>query len=193
VSRHSLRNQIAYVGQLVQLFRGTIRENIAFGRIGASEDEIIAAAKAAHAHDFILAFPAGYDTPVGEHGMQLSGGQRQRIAIARALIKNAPIILLDEPTAALDSESEQNVQEAFAELRKGRTTLVIAHRLSTIMHADSILVVENGLVVESGRHEELLRKGGRYASFYRLQLREQEAPIPENDSVVPFPSTVTRP
>ena len=193
VSRHSLRSQIAYVGQLVQLFRGTIRENIAFGRIGASNDEIVAAAKAAHAHDFILGFPAGYDTPVGEHGMQLSGGQRQRIAIARALIKNAPIILLDEPTAALDSESEQNVQEAFAELRKGRTTLVIAHRLATIMHADSILVVENGLVVESGRHEELLRKGGRYASFYRLQLREQEGPVAESDSVVPFPSSVTRP
>ena len=114
---------------------------------------------------------------VGEHGMQLSGGQRQRIAIARALIKNAPIILLDEPTAALDSESEQHVQEAIAELRKGRTTLVIAHRLSTIMHADSILVVENGLVVESGRHDELLRKGGRYASFYRLQLKEQSAPL----------------
>ena len=193
VSRHSLRSQIAYVGQLVQLFRGTIRENIAFGRIGASNDEIVAAAKAAHAHDFILGFPAGYDTPVGEHGMQLSGGQRQRIAIARALIKNAPIILLDEPTAALDSESEQNVQEAFAELRKGRTTLVIAHRLATIMHADSILVVENGLVVESGRHEELLRKGGRYASFYRIQLREQEGPVAESDSVVPFPSSVTRP
>jgi len=193
VSRHSLRSQVAYVGQIVQLFRGTIRENIAFGKIGASDEEIVAAAKAAHAHDFILGFPAGYDTPVGEHGMQLSGGQRQRIAIARALIKNAPIILLDEPTAALDSESEQNVQEAFAELRKGRTTLVIAHRLSTIMHADNILVLESGLVVESGRHEELLRKGGRYASFYRLQLREQEAPPPESDSVVRFPSSVIRP
>jgi ATP-binding cassette, subfamily B, bacterial MsbA len=193
VSRHSLRSQVAYVGQIVQLFRGTIRENIAFGKIGASDDEIVAAAKAAHAHEFILGFPAGYDTPVGEHGMQLSGGQRQRIAIARALIKNAPIILLDEPTAALDSESEQNVQEAFSELRKGRTTFVIAHRLSTIMHADNILVVENGLVAESGRHEELLRKGGRYASFYRLQLRAQAHPDPENDSVVPFPSSVIRP
>ena len=118
-------------------------------------------------------FPAGYDTPVGEHGLQLSGGQRQRIAIARALIKNAPIILLDEATASLDSESERHVQEALAELCKGRTTIVIAHRLSTIMHADCILVVENGLIVESGRHDELLRKGGRYASFYRLQLKEQ--------------------
>jgi ATP-binding cassette subfamily B protein len=176
VSRRSLREQIAYVGQIVHLFRGTIRENIALGRLSASEAEIVAAAKAAHAHDFIMAFPAGYDTPVGEHGMQLSGGQRQRIAIAIALIKDSPIILLDEATASLDYESERQVQEAIAELSKGRTTLVIAHRLSTIMHADCILVVENGLVVESGRHEELLRKGGRYASFYRLQLTEQSPP-----------------
>ena len=131
-------------GQIVHLFRGTIRENIALGKLGASETEIVAAAKAAHAHDFIMGFPAGYDTPVGEHGMQLSGGQRQRIAIARALVKDAPIILLDEATASLDSESERHVQEAIAELCKGRTTLVIAHRLSTIMHADCILVVENG-------------------------------------------------
>ena len=173
VSRGSLRHAIAYVGQITHLFRGSIRDNIALGKLGASDAEIIAAAKAAHAHDFIMSFPAGYDTPVGEHGLQLSGGQRQRVAIARALIKNAPIILLDEATASLDSESERYVQEALAELCKGRTTIVIAHRLSTIMHADNILVVENGLVVESGRHDELLRKGGRYALFYRLQLREQ--------------------
>jgi ATP-binding cassette, subfamily B, bacterial MsbA len=179
VSRRSLRAHIAYVGQIVHLFRGTIRENIALGKVGASESEIVAAAKAAHAHDFIMSFPAGYDTPVGEHGLQLSGGQRQRIAIARALIKDCPIILLDEATAALDSESERHVQEALTELCKGRTTLVIAHRLSTIMHADSILVVENGTVVESGRHEELFRKGGRYASFYRLQLKEQSPPLAE--------------
>ena len=144
-----------------------------FERYGIDIYEDLAAAKAAHAHEFILGFPAGYDTPVGEHGMQLSGGQRQRLAIARAVIKNAPIILLDEATASLDSESERYVQEALADLRKGRTTLVIAHRLATITHADNILVVENGLVVESGRHDELLRKGGRYASFYRLQLKEQ--------------------
>ena len=178
VSRGSLRHAIAYVGQITHLFRGSIRDNIALGKLGASEAEIVAAAKAAHAHDFISSFPAGYDTPVGEHGLQLSGGQRQRVAIARALIKNAPVILLDEATASLDSESERHVQEAVAELCKGRTTIVIAHRLSTIMHADNILVVEAGLVVESGRHDELLRKGGRYASFYRLQLREQ-SPAPE--------------
>ena len=173
VSRRSLRQQIAYVGQIVQLFRGSIRDNIGLGRLGASEAEIVAAAKAAHAHDFIIGFPAGYDTAVGEHGMQLSGGERQRIAVARALIKNAPIILLDEATAALDSESERYVQDAIAELCKGRTTLVVAHRLTTIMHADCILVVEDGLIVESGRHDELLRKGGRYSAFYRLQLKEQ--------------------
>jgi ATP-binding cassette subfamily B protein len=173
VSRRSLRAHIAYVGQIVHLFRGSIRYNIAIGKIGATEAEIVAAAKAAHAHDFILGFPSGYEAPVGEYGLQLSGGQRQRIAIARALIKDAPIILLDEATAALDSESERAVQDAVGELCKGRTTLVIAHRLSTIMHADCIHVVENGLIVESGRHEELLRKGGRYATFYRLQLKEQ--------------------
>ena len=173
-SRRSLRQQTAYVGQDVFLFRGTIRENIGYGRPDASEGEIVAAAKAAHAHDFVISFPQGYDTPVGEHGLQLSGGQRQRVAIARALIKDAPIILLDEATASLDSESEHHVQEAIAELCKGRTTLVIAHRLSTTVHSDTILVVENGVVVESGRHDELLRRGGRYAAFYRLQLRAQE-------------------
>jgi ATP-binding cassette subfamily B protein len=187
VSRRSLREETAYVGQIVHLFRGTIRENIALGRLDASEAEIVAAAKAAHAHDFILALPAGYDAQVGEHGLQLSGGQRQRIAVARALIKDAPIILLDEATAALDSESERHVQEAIAELCKGRTTLVIAHRLSTIMHADTILVVENGQVVESGRHDELLRKNGRYAGFYRIQLKEQSAPLQD---IAPGPAPV---
>jgi ATP-binding cassette subfamily B protein len=177
-SRQSLRQHIAYVGQDVFLFRGTVRENIEFGKPGASEDEIIAAAKAAYAHDFIMSFPRSYDTPVGEHGLQLSGGQRQRVAIARALIRNAPIILLDEATAALDSESELQVREAMEHLCQGRTTLVIAHRLHTVSHADCIHVVEDGRVVESGRHDELLRTGGRYASFYRLQLKEQEKPVP---------------
>jgi subfamily B ATP-binding cassette protein MsbA len=178
VSRRSLRQHIAYVGQDVFLFRDTIRENIAFGKPGASDDEIVAAAKAAYAHDFILSFPRGYDTPVGEHGLQLSGGQRQRVAIARALIKNAPIILLDEATAALDSESELQVREAMEHLCHGRTTLAIAHRLHTVSHADRIYVVEDGRAVESGRHDELLRKDGRYASFYRLQLKTQEPDSP---------------
>jgi ATP-binding cassette, subfamily B, bacterial MsbA len=178
VSRRSLRQHIAYVGQDVFLFRGTVRENIEFGKPGASEDEIVAAAKAAYAHDFIMSFPHGYDTPVGEHGLQLSGGQRQRVAIARALIRNAPIILLDEATAALDSESELQVREAMEHLCRGRTTLAIAHRLHTVSHADCIYVVEDGRVAESGRHNELLHAGGRYASFYRLQLKEQESRDP---------------
>ena len=172
VSRRSLRQQTAYVGQDVYLFRDTIRENIAFGKVGATEVEIVAAAKAACAHEFIMGFPLGYDTPVGEHGTQLSGGQRQRVAVARALVKNAPIILLDEATAALDSESERQVQEAIEHLCQNRTTIVIAHRLHTIMHADAILVVEAGEVVERGRHDDLLRRGGRYASFFRLQQRD---------------------
>jgi ATP-binding cassette subfamily B protein len=178
VSRGTLRRQLAYVGQDVFLFHGTVRDNIALGKPGATEAEIIAAAKAAHAHEFISAFPRGYDTPVGERGAKLSGGERQRIAIARALIRNAPIILLDEATASLDSESERLVQDAMVHLCQGRTTIAIAHRLHTIAHADGILVVEGGGIVESGRHEELLRKGGRYAAFYRLQIKHDSEPSP---------------
>src|SRR6267378_6449213 len=178
VSRTSLRQQTAYVGQDVYLFRDTIGANIAFGKAGATEAEIVAAAKAACAHEFIMGFPLGYATPVGEHGTQLSGGQRQRVAVARALIKNAPIILLDEATAALDSESEKQVQEAIEHLCQNRTTIVIAHRLHTIMHADAILVVEAGEVVERGRHDDLLRRGGRYASFFRLQQRDTASLAP---------------
>ena len=180
VSRNSLRKQVAYVGQDVFLFHGTIRDNIAIGKPGATEEEIFAAAKAAHAHEFVSAFPEGYQTLVGERGAKLSGGERQRVAIARALVKDAPIILLDEATASLDSESERLVQDAMVHLCENRTTLVIAHRLHTITHADRILVVENGVIAEAGRHDELLRKGGRYAAFYRLQIREQgaDAPIP---------------
>ena len=136
------------------------------------------AAEAANAHDWIAKLPQGYDTVIGERGTKLSGGERQRIAIARALVRNAPIILLDEATASLDSESERLVQDAMAHLCKDRTTMVIAHRLNTIVHADRILVVENGVIAESGRHDELLRKGGRYAAFYRLQVREQSADAP---------------
>jgi ATP-binding cassette, subfamily B, bacterial MsbA len=173
VSRHSLRSQLAYVGQNVFLFRGSVRDNIAVGRPDATEAEIVAAAKAAYAHDFIMAFPRGYDSEVGEHGTRLAGGERQRIAVARALLKDAPLILLDEATASLDSESEQQVQRAIEHLCRGRTTIVIAHRLHTIVDSDRIFVIEDGMIAESGRHDELLRKGGRYASFYRLLLREQ--------------------
>jgi ATP-binding cassette subfamily B protein len=178
VSRRSLRSQVAYVGQDVFLFRGSVRDNIALGRPDATETEIVAAAKAAYAHDFIMAFPRGYATQVGEHGMQVAGGERQRIAVARALLKDAPVILLDEATASLDSESERQVQGAIEHLCQGRTTIVIAHRLHTVVDAHRIFVIEDGTVVESGRHDELLRKSGRYASFYRLQLRDQEAGPP---------------
>jgi ATP-binding cassette subfamily B protein len=174
VSEESIRRQIAFVGQDVFLFHGTIRHNIGLGRPGASEADIVAAARAAHADEFISQFPGGYDTMVGEHGAQLSGGQRQRIAIARALIRGAPIILLDEPTAALDTESERAVQDAMGKLIKGRTTLVIAHRLHTIAQANMIHVVERGTIVESGRHAELLARSGRYAAFHRMRF-EQEA------------------
>ena len=178
VSRHSLRSQVAYVGQDVFLFRGSVRENIALGRPGATEAEIVAAAKAAYAHDFIMAFPRGYDTPVGEHGMRVAGGERQRISVARALLKDAQVILLDEATASLDSEFERQVQRAIERLCRGRTTIVIAHRLHTVVDAHRIFVIEDGTVTESGRHDELLRKNGRYASFYRLQLRDQEPSPP---------------
>ena len=167
----SLRDQVAYVGQQVTLFNDTIRNNIAYGRLAnASEERIIAAAKAAYAWEFIEKLPKGLDTPVGEKGVMLSGGQRQRIAIARALLRDAPILILDEATAALDSESERAVQAALENLARDRTTLVIAHRLSTIEKADRILVVQDGRIVESGRHGELLAKRGSYANLYQLQF-----------------------
>jgi ABC-type multidrug transport system fused ATPase/permease subunit len=186
VSTESIRRRIAYVGQDVFLFHGTIRQNIALGRPGASVDDIVAAARAAHADEFITQLAAGYDTHVGEHGTQLSGGQRQRIAIARALIRNAPIILLDEPTAALDSESERFVEEAMGKLIGGRTTLVIAHRLHTVTRANMIHVVEKGAVVESGTHAQLLAQSGRYAHFCRLRF-QQGTPtgVPDEVSIVP--------
>ena len=172
-SRRSLRDQIAYVSQDLFLFSGTIRENIRLGKPGATDEEFIAAAKAAHAHDFITNFENGYDTQVGEHGAQLSGGQRARISIARAFLKNAPILLLDEPTAALDAESELEVQRALDDLRKSRTTLLIAHRLHTVMAADKICVVDDGNIVETGTHQELLARRGRYHAFYRLQFDDR--------------------
>jgi ATP-binding cassette subfamily B protein len=176
-SRRSLRDSIAYVSQDVFLFSGTIRQNIEMGRPGASEAEIVAAAKSAFAHDFISTFPEGYDTPSGEHGVQVSGGQRARISIARAFLRNAPILLLDEPTSALDSESEREVQRALDALRASRTTLVIAHRLQTVIAADKICVIDAGRVVEAGRHEELIARRGRYHMLYELQFKERRAAI----------------
>jgi ATP-binding cassette, subfamily B, bacterial MsbA len=171
----SLRSAIALVAQEVSLFDDTVRANIAYGRFDASAAEIEEAARAAAADGFIRELPQGYDTTVGEHGVRLSGGQRQRIAIARAMLKNAPILLLDEATSALDSESERQVQRALHALIRGRTTLVIAHRLSTIQGADLICVVERGRIVETGRHQELLARGGRYARLYAMQFAERHA------------------
>jgi ATP-binding cassette subfamily B protein len=172
VTLASLRRQIALVSQDVFLFDGTIADNIRAGRQDATEDEVVAAARAAHADGFIRSLPKGYDTTVGELGAHVSGGQRQRITLARAFLKNAPIILLDEPTSALDSETELAIQHALGELTKGRTTLVIAHRLSTILRADLIHVIEGGRVVESGTHHDLLRAKGTYARLYHLQFRD---------------------
>ena len=173
VTLASLRAAIALVSQEVTLFDDTVRANIAYGRFGASDQEIVAAAKAAAADEFIRALPQGYDTPVGEHGIKLSGGQRQRLAIARAMLKNAPILLLDEATSSLDSESERHVQAALRLLMRGRTTVVIAHRLSTVIDADIIYVVDAGRVVESGSHAELIRRNGIYARLYSLQFADQ--------------------
>jgi ATP-binding cassette, subfamily B, bacterial MsbA len=175
VTLASLRQQIGYVAQENFLFKGSVRDNIAMGRPGASEDEIVAAAEAAYAHDFIMGFERGYDSPCGEHGMQLSGGQRQRIAIARAFLKDAPIILLDEATSALDSESEQAIQKALRTLCEGRTTIVIAHRLSTVAQADEICVLDRGRVVERGRHGELLAQGRTYSHIAQTQFPRDAA------------------
>jgi ABC-type multidrug transport system fused ATPase/permease subunit len=174
VSRRSLRDHLAFVGQDAFLFRGSIRENIALGSPDATEDEVIAAAKAAYADDFISQFPSGYDTQVGEHGMQLSGGQRQRVSVARALIRKSSIILLDEPTSFLDSETERYVNLAISTLFSGRTRLIIAHRLHTIINAGKIYVVEDGRIVEGGEHKFLLEQGTRYAHFFNLQFANQK-------------------
>lgn len=174
MGRAEMQALFAYVPQEAHLFEGTIRDNIAFGRLDAAHADIVSAARTANADGFISSLPQGYDTPVGENGVSLSGGQRQRIAIARALLKDAPILLLDEATSSLDSESEFLIRGALHRLMKGRTTLVIAHRLSTVRHADIILVLDQGRIVERGHHDELLHRNGLYARMYRLQTDELE-------------------
>jgi len=174
-TKASLRGQIGFVLQETVLFRGTIRENIAYGRPDATEEEIIEAAKLANAHDFITEMPGGYGSLVGERGLTLSGGQRQRIGIARAIIRNAPILILDEPTAALDTESERLVIEGLERLMKGRTVITIAHRLSTIRDADKIIVLKGGVVAEQGTHDELIALNGVYAELHRIQYEQPPA------------------
>jgi ATP-binding cassette, subfamily B, bacterial MsbA len=173
VTIESLRGQIGIVTQQTILFNDTVRNNIAYGNIEKSDENIIQAAKAANAHDFIINLPNGYDTVIGEQGAKLSGGERQRISIARALLKDAPILILDEATSSLDTEAEIEVQDALERLMKGRTTLIIAHRLSTIRNAHRILVLANGEIVEEGTHESLLEKRGEYFKFYNMQFKDE--------------------
>jgi subfamily B ATP-binding cassette protein MsbA len=175
VTLKSLRAQVGIVTQETVLFDESVASNIAYGSSGASQTAIEAAARAAHAHEFITALPEGYDTWIGERGQRLSGGQRQRLAIARALLKDSPMLILDEATSSLDSESERLVQEALANLMRNRTAFVIAHRLSTVRRADLIVTLERGRVAEIGRHDELLaRRDGVYSKLYALQIFDRE-------------------
>ncbi len=174
VQLDSLRRQIGVVLQESLLFSATARENIAYGRPDATDEDVIAAAKAANAHDFIMEFPEGYDTRIGERGVTLSGGQRQRVAIARALLINPAILILDDSMSSVDTRTEFLIQEALERLMKGRTTFVIAQRLTTVQHADLILVLDKGQIVERGKHADLLAQNGKYAEIYRLQLEDQE-------------------
>jgi subfamily B ATP-binding cassette protein MsbA len=181
VTLSSLRGQMAIVTQETILFNDTVWNNICYGQPGLPKERVEAAAKAALAHDFISELPEGYQTRLGDRGQRLSGGQRQRIAIARAILKNSPILILDEATSELDSESEMLVQRALSNLMMGRTAFVIAHRLSTIRRADKIIVLEDGSVAEAGTHQELLAKGGTYARLYELQFADTD------DAVIPAP------
>ena len=181
LTQRSIRSQIAVVLQEGILFSDSVKDNIAFGRPGASDAEIEAAARAANAHEFIAALPDGYHTPVGERGSKLSGGERQRVAIARALLKAAPILVLDEATSALDAENEEKIQEALGRLARGRTTFIIAHRLSTVMSADRILVLRRGTITESGTHAELMHKGGYYAFLAQKHFLPGSTPRPGRD------------
>ncbi|WP_444678293.1 ABC transporter ATP-binding protein [Halomonas sp. E19] len=181
VSLESLRRAIGLVSQDVYLFEGSIRDNIAYGRPDASEEAVIEAARTAEAWEFIQALPQGLDTPVGERGVRLSGGQRQRLSLARALLKNPPILVLDEATSAVDNETEAAIQRSLAKIGHGRTVIMIAHRLSTIVHADEILVVDGGRVVEQGSHAELLERGGRYAAQWRVQTGALTASFREGE------------
>jgi subfamily B ATP-binding cassette protein MsbA len=172
----SLRKQIGIVSQDTVLFDETVKNNIAYGRVGATDQEVLEAATLAYAHEFITRLPDGYHTVIGENGVKLSGGERQRLAIARAILRDPPILILDEATSSLDSESERMVQLAFSNLMKNRTTLVIAHRLSTVQNADRIVVLDRGSIVESGSHEELLQRGGLYKRLHAVQFQDMGAP-----------------
>ena len=174
VTLDSLREQVGIVPQETVLFNGSVYDNILYGRLDATREEVEAAAKAANAHDFIMQLPNGYETMLGDRGMNISGGQRQRISIARAILKNPQILILDEATSALDTESERVVQEALDRLMVGRTSFVIAHRLSTIKNADKIMVLENGQLIEQGNHDELMAMDGLYAHLYKIQYRSKE-------------------
>jgi subfamily B ATP-binding cassette protein MsbA len=170
-----LRTAVGLVPQETLLFSSSVRENIAYGRPDATDDEVAAAARAAHAHEFIQLLQEGYDTRVGERGIKLSGGQRQRVSIARAILKDPAVLILDEATSSLDTESEALIEDALNHLLKGRTTLIIAHRLSTVRRADRVLVLDRGEIVEEGTHAELLAKSGLYARLYARQFREDDA------------------
>jgi ABC-type multidrug transport system fused ATPase/permease subunit len=196
VTQESLRAAIGLIPQDTSLFHRSLLENIRYGRPGATDEDVVLAARRAHAHEFIIELEHAYDTLVGERGMKLSGGQRQRIAIARAILRNAPILLLDEATSALDSHSEQVIQHAMREAMKGKTVIAIAHRLSTVMDMDRLIVLDRGVIVADGSHAELLRQGGLYAELWRKQsgefnpVRRRSTPA-EDPQLTQFESTAT--